>query len=465
MDLLLLTAIDPFSYQITPDLGLLYVAAAAREAGFGVELKDCRKLRWDCDDLAAFVGTARPAVVGIKSFSNEAARVDQMAAAIKQASPGTLVVVGGPHPSMAPALALKHMPSVDYFFLGDGEVSLPRFLRWVLAGRPGNMPDEVRGIAWRGSDGLVVREPEWIEDLDRLPLPAWDLMPPDQYADEALGLFAPAFPAAPVMMSRGCPHRCNYCGSQAVAGRRYRYRSVASLLAEIDFLERNYGVRTFAFVDNSFTSNRKVAVEFFEALVARPKPVFFTFPNGVRASSLDEELVRLMERAGCRLVGFGVESAVDATLKRMEKDQTAAQVTEKIALVRRESDIYITGSYILGYPGDSIEDVRRTIRHAWASPAHHAHFCVFIPLPGSPVYDRLVAAGQLDPDRWDPEALTMDRTTGSLPGLPRDQLVRLHQWAYIRFYIKPWRLVSLLRQIKSFSHFRVILRVILKTFV
>jgi radical SAM superfamily enzyme YgiQ (UPF0313 family) len=465
MDLLLLTPIDPLSYQIMPDLGLMYLAAAAREAGFSVDIKDCRKERWGLDDLGEHVRRARPTVLGIKVFSNEVARAARMAETARREFPEAVIIVGGPHPSMAPENTLKRMSAVDYAFIGEAERTLVPFLAWVKSGRKGTPPEEVKGIAWRDGDKVSRRELCLESDLDSLPLPAWDLMPPSSYPDEALGLFAPAFPAAPMIMSRGCPYRCTYCGSYRIAGKRYRYRSVENSLAEMEMLEREYGIRTFAFVDNSFTSERKRALAFFQALRARPKQTFFTFPNGVRASSLDAELLQAMEKAGCRQMSLGVESSSDRTLSRMKKDQKIELITKTVDMIRKNApSIVITGSFILGFPGETMDDVKGTIRYAVKLPVHHAHFCVFIPLPGSTVYEDLVSRGLVCEDQWDPEKLTMDRSTSELPGLPARKLVRLHQRAYLRFYLEPWRLLSFPGQIKSLSHLKVILRTILKVF-
>jgi anaerobic magnesium-protoporphyrin IX monomethyl ester cyclase len=464
IDLLLLTAIDPFSYQIQPDLGLMYVAAAAREAGFTVGIRDCRKERWDEAEMGRRVAALRPRVVGIKSFSNEANRVARMAARVRRELPEAVIIAGGPHPSMDPQDTLKRMTAVDYAFVGEAERSVPPFLAWIKAGGRGAPPEEVPGIAYRtGADGeVMVREPVWEQDLDTLPFPAWDLMPPDSYPDEVIGLFSPAFPAAPISGSRGCPYRCNYCGAAKIAGNRFRYRSVDNLLAEIDLLAGRYGVKSLAFVDNSFTSIRPRAVKFFEALIARPAPMLFTFPNGVRANTLDEQLLPLMEKAGCRLVGLGIESSSAETLARMQKDQTTATVRQTVDLIRRTTSLYITGSFILGYPGETLEDVKRTIAFAIGLPVHHAHFCIFIPLPGSTVFQELAAAGQVRQDEWDPDQLTNDSAACSMPGLPMKDLQRLHHLAYLRFYLTPWRLLSLPRQIKSFSHLRIMLRIVAK---
>jgi radical SAM superfamily enzyme YgiQ (UPF0313 family) len=464
MDLLLLTAIDPFSYQIIPDLGLMYLAGAARRAGFEAGIVDCRKEGWELRRLEEHLRRVRPRVVGIKCYSNEVKRVGRMAEAVRRAHPEALILAGGPHPSMDPEGALAAMSAVDYAFLGEAEQSLVEFMNWAGAGRPAPMPDQVQGIAWRGAQGVEVREAVFHQDLAGLPLPAWDLMPPPTYPDEAAGVFVPAFPAAPMMLSRGCPYGCAYCGGRYITGSRSRYRPVASVLEEIDLLEREYGVRTFTFVDDNFTWDRARAMELFEALAKRPRRIAFTFPNGVRADRLDAELLRLMERAGCALLALGIESGSDATLRRMKKAQTIAQVKAAVDLIRRTTAIRVTGFFILGYPGESLAEVRETIRFAVRLPIHHAHFCLFIPIPGTPVYQELKAQGFGAGRAWDPEDFTIDRSAPGLPGLPAPQLFRLHQYAYLRFYLQPWRVLDLLRQFKSRGQLGIIWRRFRKLF-
>lgn len=459
-----MTSIDPFAYQIIPDLGLMYLAGSLREAGLEVDIKDCRKEGWDFDRLGEYVGRSRPLIVGVKSYTNEAGRVSQMAKVIRQVHPGAVIIVGGPHPSMVPALALSSMPEIDYAFLGEAEISLRDFAIWVKDGGGGAPPDTINGIAFRGDSGVLVRESLFEDDLDKLPMPAWDLMRPDHYPDEAAGIFVPAFPAAPIMFTRGCPFRCTYCGGRRVMGGRLRHRSVESVLSEIDFLEREYGVRTFTFVDDCFTQNRSRAMAMFEALAQRERRIAFTFPNGIRTDSLDREMLELMERAGCYVLALGIESGSDETLSRMKKGQTVAMIREKVELIRSCSSIQITGFFIMGYPGESISDVKDTIRLAVNLPIHHAHFCLFIPIPGTPIYQELEEKGVVCYDQYDPEDFTIDSAKISLPGLLPDKLLRLHQYAYLRFYLKPWRIISLLGQLKSREHLWVILRRVIKIF-
>ena len=458
MDVLLLTSVDPSSYQIIPDLGLMYLASALRDTGYDVSILDCRREGLDYDDLADRLEAMKPGIVGIKSYSNEAGRVARMASVARKVLPESVIVIGGPHPSLDPIGCLESMKDVDYAFLGESERSLPGFVEWIKSGGSNGPPSTVKGIAYRGPEEITVREPEFSEDLSDLPVPAWDLMPPDTYPDEAAGIFVPGFPAAPIMLSRGCPFRCSYCGGRYIMGGRLRYRPVESIMEEIDLLQSKYGVKTFTFVDDSFTCNHEKAIEVFEALAARSRKIHFTFPNGIRVDSLDLRMLDAMERAGCYSLALGIESGSDETLERMKKKQSTGLIRAKVKLIRQNSGIKVTGFFILGYPGETIEEVKGTIRFAVELPIHHAHFCLFIPIPGTPVFDELTAEGCLSGRACDPEDLTIDRASLELPGLPPRKLLRLHQYAYLRFYLTPWRTAHLLSQIKSLDHLKVILR-------
>ncbi len=464
MDVLLLTAIDPFSYQIIPDLGLMYLASSVRDAGLDVSLKDLRKDKWNYGRVGEYIRVERPMIVGIKCYSHEVARVKRMTEVIRESHPDAMIIVGGPHPSMDPAGALSAMPAVDYAFMGESEWSLRDFALWVKGGSRVPLPDSIHGIAYRGSSGVEIRDPVFEDDLDKLPMPAWDLLPPEEYPDEAAGIFVPLFPAGPMMLSRGCPFRCSYCGSRYIMGERIRYRTVKGVLEEINLLERDYGVRTFTFVDDSFTCNRKRAMELFEALADRPRRIAFTFPNGVRVDSLDREMLLTMERAGCSTLALGIESGSDDTLSRMNKRQTTAEIRQTVDLIRRTTSIQVTGFFIMGYPGESLSDVKDTIRFAVNLPIHHAHFCLFIPIPGSMIYNELEEQGLIPRGGLDPEHLTIDSPSLSLPGLPAPSLLRLHQYAYIRFYSRPWRILNLVRLLKSREQLGVIFRRFIKLF-
>lgn len=464
MKFLLLTPIEAFSFQVIPDLGLMYIAAALRQAGFTVAIRDFRRRHTDFAALPGILRAEAPDVVGIKCYTHETDRVKRMAAAVKQTLPQAAVIVGGPHASMDPASLLAPDSGIDYVFVGEAERSVVGFARWLGSAQPGAVPDGIPGLAYRGRDGISVTPPEFEPDLDAIPLPAWDMMPPEKYPNEAAGMFVSEFPAAPMMLSRGCPFACTYCGGSRVMGKRIRHRSVENILREIDLLERDHGVKTFTFVDDNFTMDREKALRLFSALADRPRRIAFTFPNGVRASTLDEEMVRLMERAGCQYVALGIESGSDDTLRRMRKSQTVAEVREKVALIRRVSGIKVVGFFILGYPGEKIADVQETIRFAAALPIHHPHFCIFNPIPGTPAYEECLKQGLIGSAGLRPDQQTFDHLPIMLSGLSPRRVRFLHQYAYLRFYLTPWRMWSLLRDIRSPGHLWGILRRAIKLF-
>lgn len=463
MDILLITAIDQFSYQIIPDLGLMYLASSVRNAGLSVSLKDLRKDRWNYSRLQKYVRDEKPRIIGIKFFSHELNRVKQMTELIRKENPSCIIVVGGPHPSMDPAGTLSGLPEVDYVFIGESENSFRDFALWVKTDAGGEPPESISGIAFRSSSKTVIRAPVFEENLDKLPMPAWDLTPPNEYPDEATGIFTPGFPAPPMMLSRGCPFGCSYCGSAYVMGKRIRYRSPENVLEEISFLEKNFSVKNFTFIDDNFTCNRNSAMKLFQALAKRQKHISFTFPNGVRAETLDTEMLIMMEKAGCYALALGIESGSDETLKKMRKKQTTEEIKRTVELIRSQTKIRVTGFFILGYPGETVQDVKNTIKFARELKIHHPHFCLFTPLPGTDVYKELQQQGLIPAEGLKQEQVTFDRGF-PLPGLSRKKLVLLHQYAYLSFYIKPWRIWNLLKEIRSVGNLWMIIRRAIKLF-
>ena len=205
-------------------------------------------------------------------------------------------------------------------------------------------------------------------------------------------------------------------------------------------------------------------MELFELLRRRPRKIRFTFPNGVRVDGFDAETLVAMEDAGCHLIALGIESGSDETLARMNKQQTRAKIEEAVRLVRARTRMKVTGFFILGYPGEGLAEIEETIRFAVKLPIHHAHFCLFTPLPGTPVYDELVEQGKINRDHYCFSDLTVDRPSIPPAGVKPGEMIRLHQWAYVRFYSRPWRILSLLGQIRSLGHLRLILRRMIKLF-
>ena len=174
-------------------------------------------------------------------------------------------------------------------------------------------------------------------------------------------------------------------------------RSPEKIIEEIRHLKTEYGVRTLDVVDENFVQDREYALELCERLVAADLGVEWSCPYGVRLDRLDEELVRAMARAGCFAVSCGVESGSDRILKQIKKRTTVAEIREQVRMIKRVSNIMIQGFFMMGFPGETEEEIEATIDLACSLPFDIVVFSPLRVVPGTRIYDDLVEQGAITP--------------------------------------------------------------------
>jgi radical SAM superfamily enzyme YgiQ (UPF0313 family) len=434
----------PKGFPVVADLGLLYLAKALQQADVPVAMRD----GWLETDphraLALDLIGHEPVLVGFKLFSLGITTVRAAARAIKEKNPHAKIAVGGPHPSGVCERLWDDVPEADFGWLGEGEIGLPLLARALDDG--GDL-STIPGLVWRDGTTPRVNPAAVVDDLDTLDQPAWDLAPVQGYLRRATPIRKQ--PHLSILTSRGCPFDCAYCAGRLITGRRMRFRDPTLVVDEIAMLHQRHGVRQFAITDDNFSLVRRHVEGFCEALLARGLPITWDcLATGLRLDSLDEELLRLMERSGCSAASVAVESGSQRILDLMVKQSDLAVAREKIALIRRVTKMRVNSYYIIGYPDETRDDLAATVRFSRRSRAHHALFFLFTPLPGAPITERLQRENKLPPGRW--EDFRYDRPSISLADVPVDALKRWQIWATFSFYFgRPWRLFSLARDLAS----------------
>jgi radical SAM superfamily enzyme YgiQ (UPF0313 family) len=349
-----------------------------------------------------------------------------------------VLLLGGIHPSRSPQQTLADIPEADYLFAGEAEPGLPALLD--LLGGGSTIPAEslaaVPGLAWRLSGAARVNERIYPEDLDALGLPAWDLLQPLRCQDYPPTLFVRQRPFAPIITSRGCPYHCTFCGGHNVSGYRLRQRSVEHVLREIALLRREHGIREVHFEDDNFTINRNWVMAFCERLLETGWNLSWTMPNGVRLDTLDAELLKLMQYAGCYLMIIGVESGSDRVLRHMRKNLTVRQVEEKTAMMH-QAGILTHAFFMVGYPEERPADIRATQKLSLRLPLVGAHFASFRPLPGTECSENLLESGQITTFPHSARSGTFASVVYAPRGMTVAQ-VKAWQWRMLlAFYLRP----------------------------
>ncbi len=448
--------------NITTNLGLGYIATSLRKNGFEVDIWDGVKKGMSKKGLRERLSKLDYDVAGFQVYTYSVPNALEGLRLVKSLNPEVITVIGGAHSSGDPKASLKDLTDADYAFRGEAEIGLPKLLK-KLNGEEGNCSfQDIPNLIWRENGKIRCNPLQPVEDLDALGMPSWDLINPNDYPNAPIGAVAKNFPLSTISTTRGCPYSCTFCANNLTMGKKVRGRSAGSVLEEMEFLYNNYGVREFQIIDDTFTSKRELAVAVCKGIIERGLKVSLSFPNGVRLKTLDEELLKLLEKAGTYSLGLGIESGSEKTLKTMKKAQTLKEVREKVDLIHRSTRIRMTGFFIIGYPGEEKEDILKSIKLSKELPIHRAQVTIFLPVPGSEMYRKLKKEGKLDNVNF------RDINFYNIICVPENLTVRqlkmLRIRAYLEFYLRPRIIWGMLSEIQSWEHFKFIMKRIGKLF-
>ncbi|MGH7896733.1 MAG: B12-binding domain-containing radical SAM protein, partial [Candidatus Binatia bacterium] len=318
------------------------------------------------------IGASR--VVGISAMTASASRALDLARLAKKH--GKTVLVGGPHASCSPGDFLDS-GSVDVVVQGEADETivglveaLPDRTRW----------HDVAGIGfWENQRKVFTRPAPLPTALDSIPFPAWHLLPVERYwAHQPRGRTVQLF------SSRGCPWACTYC-NKLQSTRKYRARSPKNTVDEIEYLVGGFGVDGIYFPDDLFTLYRDRVLGICDEILERGVAVYWTCVT--RVDCVDPELLRRMRRAGCVKINYGVESGSPRILEAMKKKFTLEQILAA-ARMTREAGIRSTFFIIVGFPGETWEDIALTRKMLREARPDNAGVNIFNLLPGTEVYEQ-----------------------------------------------------------------------------
>lgn len=424
----------PGSSNTVPPIGLLVLAAVLEERGHIVTLLDAALTGITGPSLVRAVLGSRPDALLITAFSSDVAVLRRELPGLRQSLGSVPFLLGGPHASCRGIASFDDLPEVDTIFLGEAEETLPLF----LSGGSGRIHGVVsRTDPWR-------TEPVHLDDLSLLPTPAWHHAPPESYRGLPNGVVLKKLPFAPIITTRGCPYLCTFCAGFRITGRRIRHRPLSRVWEEIELLVDRFGVREIHIEDDNFTFDSGYAKQFCREALARKLPVCFSTPNGVRLDSLDDELIDLMKRAGWYVIHCGIESGSDRVLRSVRKALSTSVIAGKIAMIKRHG-LPVAGYFIIGLPGETKEDIEKTMDFSVSSGLDWAQFANFLPIPGSEAGAEWFGACEKPDLVW----RVFHNTSCPAPpsGLSAREVLGLQRKAFLRFYLRGRQLRGVLGQL------------------
>lgn len=414
-------------------LGIFYLAAYLREAGYHVSVTDAEANDLTEDQIVDEIRRLSPDFIGISSTTVAFHRALIVANMIKAHLPSIPTILGGPHVTSNWEHAMS-FEAFDYGVIGEGEISM---LELIDALSKGTSTHEVAGIAYRDSNQKVIvtskREP--IGNLDVLPFPAYDLIPD-------MSLYTPppsnyeTLPVVNIITSRGCPSQCTFC-DRSVFGTKHRERSAENVFAEIKYLWETYRIKEIAFVDDTFLINKKRIYKLFDLL--REAGLSFRWTCMARINNVTFEFLQFLKENGCWNIAFGIESGDEGILAVIKKNIS-------IAAVRRVIDwchqlrIKTKGFFIVGHPMETLETIDKTIRLACSLKLDAAVVTLNTPIPGSQQYTEASRYGSLDTTDW--SQFNCWRPVFVPKGLTKNLLLKKQKEFYLRFYLRPHIIMS-----------------------
>jgi radical SAM superfamily enzyme YgiQ (UPF0313 family) len=446
--------------NITPNLGLGYLAASLRKSGFEVEIWDGVKKDMTKKKLEERLKILDYDVAGFQAYTRSVREVQEALEKVKSLNRDVITVIGGPHPSGDPEGSMTYLKT-DFAFRGEAEIGLVQLLK-NLTGQNKKPFEEISNLIWKKNGTVICNPLQPIENLDEVGIPAWDMIDPNDYPYAPIGAFSKKSPLTSISTTRGCPYRCTFCANNTIMGRKVRARSTEIVLQEMDLLYNKYGIREFQIIDDNFTSKKALTLGVCRGIIDRGWDIGISFPNGVRLSTLDEEILKLLEKAGSYSLGLGIESGSPKTLKYMKKAQSVDEIKEKVNLIHNVTKIRTTGFFIIGYPTEDRNDILQTIRLSKELPIDRAQFTICLPVPGSEMTEQLIKNGKMA--NVDFSDISFQNIVHVPDKMTLKELKKLRIKAYIEFYLRFRIILGLLSEIQSMEHVKFILRRVRKLF-
>ena len=412
-------------------MGLLYIAAVLERDRPGIKMKvvdiakgfhdyesERKKEEMTIEKFTDMILTKEvpddfsPDFIGISIlFSTAHKSTGDIAKALKTRWPDAPIVVGGMHATNAVS-SLLSFPEVDYVCKGEAESIITYFADAMHLNKDG---EEVLGIIGRKklnqcqkNENCNLESAPLIDNLDEIPFPSWHLLNMPDYVDggESRNRNIDVIMqdrAATIVTTRGCPFHCTFCASWAVHGRKMRYRSIDNVLDELSILRNRYNVNMVIPEDDLFTVKKPRIIKLCNAVAKKfNKNIHFQFPNGLSVATLDEDVIKAMVNMGMNLANIAIESGSAWVQKHVIKKNCNLDRARKVVQTCRDAGIFIRTYFILGFPGETREQMQETIDFAASLSSDWNVFNIASPLIGTEMFEQLIEREDIDINfNWD----------------------------------------------------------------
>jgi len=428
-----------------PPLGLAYLASMVRDE-HDVKIVDSLAEDYTYSDVGRIIREYDPDVVGITSTTSMMPDAYEVAKIAKMHNENVKVIMGGPHVTFVPKRTFEECPYIDFIIRGEGELT---FKELIDALEKGKDVSRILGLSINLGGKVRDNPPRpLVKDVDTIPIPSYDLLPMEKYHVDGVRF-------GTIMTSRGCPFNCVFCSSSLQFGRRWRGHSDSRVIEELRVLHDDYKIREIEFLDDTFTLNRPRAIRIAKRI--REEGLDISWSASSRVDLFTDEVAKAMKSGGCHTVYFGIESGSQRILDFIGKRITPEL---SIAAVRKakKHGLNALGSFIIGFPDETREEVEKTIKFSRKVGVEYAQFTIATPYPGTRLWDYALSKNLILTFNWR-KYTTLDPVM-KLKNFSPGEIKKILFKAYINFYLNPFYLIKDIVSRKGFIFRRAIPRVV-----
>jgi anaerobic magnesium-protoporphyrin IX monomethyl ester cyclase len=457
MEVLLLNPYDENAVKnglgfITPPLNLMYLAASLEKSNISVEIWDDDLMNKGFFKIAEMAEKLSPKVVGITATTSTIKNSLKYLEVLKKYMPNILTVIGGPHTTFMPIETLNSSNALDVVVLGEGEDTIVDLVKNFTLSENKESLEKVDGIVYKDGNGGKLKSTgprPLIKDLDSLPFPARHLVEFKSYGISKSQ-------SGGMITSRGCVYQCGYCSSSLIMGKKFRSRSPENVVDEIEELVNTYHLRDIAFMDDTFMLNKNRAAKIAEEINERGLDVGFVASS--RVDMVNKDLLSKLKNAGMNTIYYGVESGSQRILNLMKKGINLKQAELAVENAKNVG-LEVLTSYILGYPGETVNDMNQTIDFSISLEPDYCQYSILTPFPGTPIYHDLKQKDLIYTENWEKYTVMKPVLKYEELGLNKGMIERKLAQAYLKFYTRPKYLL------KHRHMFKVMIETLLRSFI
>ena len=429
-----------------PPLGLLYIAGYLEKyAKHNITVIDSQVEKLDYSSLESRVRSIRPDIVGITAMTMTMIDVIKTVDIVKSLDSNIKVILGGPHVHLFPEETID-LKGVDYLVLGEGEVTFKELLDSV---NDKSRLRDIPGLVFKDNGKIIntgVRP--LIKNIDEVPFPARHMVSYKKYTS----LLSKGNIVTTIFTSRGCPYKCTFCDRPHL-GKMFRARSPENVVQELEECVK-MGIDNFLFYDDTFSVNKKRVIDICKEIIKRKLSIDWDIRT--RVDNVNEEMLRLMKKAGCNGIHYGIETGSEKILKVLDKGITIEQANRIFELTRKYR-IPTLAYFMIGNPTETIDDINTTFKVMKMLKPDYVHLTILTPFPGTKIYFDGLKSGIIKKDYW--REFAKNPSPDFVPPhwdeiFNKNELKDLLIKGYKGFYMRPSYVFKKILDLKSFNEFK-----------